>query len=80
MFTNLHQNIAKAKKEVERLDAEDEAGAPSTPAAPAHANGDGKNTAGVDDGGSVKNEIELEKEAVDDAAADLKAASLEDKE
>jgi hypothetical protein len=74
----MQQNIQKAKKEVERLEAE-ESSTPATPATPVHANGDGKATASVDEGGSVKNEIELSKEADEDVAKDLKEASLEDK-
>ena len=72
------QNIEKAKKEVERLDAR-EPSTLATPATPVHANGDGKNTAAPDEGGSVKNEIELSKEADEDLAKDLKDASIEDK-
>jgi uncharacterized coiled-coil DUF342 family protein len=77
---NVSQNIAKAKKEVERLEAEESAsGTPATPATPVHANGDGKNTAGVEEGGSVKNEVELLKSAAADVVADLKGTTLEDK-
>jgi hypothetical protein len=76
---NMKQNIEKAKKEVERLEAE-ESSTPATPVTPVHANGDSKATASVDEGGSVKNEIELSKEADEDLAKDLKAASIEDKE
>lgn len=75
------QNIAKAKKEVERLEAEESASAgPATPAEPAHAhaNGDGKATAVPGEGGNVKNEIDLEAAAEKDVADDLKEASLED--
>ncbi|KAG0649193.1 hypothetical protein D0Z07_4550 [Hyphodiscus hymeniophilus] len=73
------KNVEKARKEVERLEAE-ESSTPATPATPAHANGDSKATASVDEGGSVKNEIELSKEADEDLAKDLKEASIEDKE
>lgn len=76
------QNIAKAKKELERLEAEDEA--PSTLAKTADTNGathgETKGTAGVDDGGSIANEIKLAEGAVADVVADLKGASIEDKE
>jgi hypothetical protein len=47
---------------------------------PPHANGEGKGTASVDEGGSVANEIELVKKATADVVADLKGASIEDKE
>ena len=76
------QNIAKAKKEVERLDAEDAASsspaAPSTPTTNGH--GETKATASVSEGGLVANEIELIKKATEDVVADLKGASLEDAE
>jgi len=45
-----------------------------------HGHGETKATASVDEGGSVRNEIELVKEAAADVIADLKGASLEDKE
>jgi len=61
------------------IDAEEAAAANGAPPAP-HANGETKATASVDEGGSVANEIELEKEAEADVADDLKAASIEDKE
>ncbi|TVY39226.1 Uncharacterized protein LSUB1_G004021 [Lachnellula subtilissima] len=76
------KNIAKAKKELERLEAEDEA--PAVPAKTVETNGaahgETKATAGVDDGGSVANEINLMKAAGSDVIADLQGASLEDKE
>lgn len=73
------KNIAKAKKEVERLDAEETTSStPVIPAAPT-ANGESKATAAVEEGGSVANEVELIKEADADVVADLKDASLEDK-
>ena len=50
------------------------------PASPVHANGDSKATASVDEGGSVKHEVELSKEADEDVAKDLQEASLEDGE
>jgi hypothetical protein len=76
---NIPQNIEKAKKEVERLDVEEAAAANGTHAPAPHANGETKATASVDEGGSVANEIELEKEAEEDVVADLKEASLEEK-
>ena len=82
-ITNTHvKNIAKAKAEVERLEAEESSSVPGTPttSAPAHANGETKATASVDEGGSVANEVELIKSAAADVVADLKGASLEDKE
>jgi hypothetical protein len=81
IITNPPQNIAKAKKEVERLDAEDLAPAVATPAAPTngHGHGETKATASVADGGSITNEVELVKNAVADVVADLQGASLEDK-
>jgi hypothetical protein len=84
MKANMNQNIAKAKKEVERLEAEELNGisTPSTPTTttlPAHANGETKATAAVVEGGSVANEEKPEEEAKGDLTADLKATSLEDK-
>ncbi|PMD47687.1 hypothetical protein L207DRAFT_415473 [Hyaloscypha variabilis F] len=73
------KNIAKAKLEVERLEAEEASSVPGTPTVPAHANGESKATAAVDEGGSVANEVELQKAATSDVTADLKSASLEDK-
>lgn len=75
------QNIAKAKKELERLEAEDDAAASPTATPASHVNGHGetKATASVAEGGSVANEVELVKGAVADVVADLKGASLEDK-
>ncbi|KAM3065355.1 multicopy suppressor of BFA (Brefeldin A) [Clarireedia jacksonii] len=74
------RNIAKAQKEVERLDAEDQS-TPEVPGTPAtNGHGETKATASVDEGGSVANEVELIKGAVADVAADLKAASLEDQQ
>lgn len=63
---------------MERLDAEEAAAANGTHAPAPHANGETKATASVDEGGSVANEIELEKEAEEDVVADLKEASIED--
>ncbi len=81
LVSNLHQNIEKAQKEVERLEAEEAGSTPATPTTSApHANGETKATASVDEGGSVANEIELVKSAAADVVADLKGASLEDKE
>jgi len=75
------RNIAKAKKEVERLEVEESAtnSTPNTPTTTAHANGETKATASVEEGGSVTNEVELIKSAAADVVADLKGASLEDK-
>lgn len=72
------QNIEKAQKEVERLEAE-ESTSPATFSPATNGHGDNKATASVDEGGSVANEIKLADAAVADAAADLKEASLEDK-
>jgi len=76
------RNIAKAKKELERLEAEDEAPAASAKTTETNggAHGETKATAGVDDGGSIANEIKLAEGAVADVVADLKGASIEDKE
>jgi hypothetical protein len=65
------QNILKAKKELERLEAEESSAAPAAPAVNGH--GETKATAPVAEGESASNEVE-------DVAADVKAASLEDKE
>ncbi|KAH8592889.1 hypothetical protein B0O99DRAFT_662875 [Bisporella sp. PMI_857] len=72
------QNIAKAKKEVERLDAEDSAASSTPHPTPVNGHGETKATASVDEGGSVANEIALEDAALADATADLKEAKLED--
>jgi len=61
------------------LEAEEASSVPGTPTVPAHANGESKATAAVDEGGSVANEVELQKAATSDVTADLKSASLEDK-
>ncbi|KAG9236788.1 hypothetical protein BJ875DRAFT_455442 [Amylocarpus encephaloides] len=75
------KNIAKAQKEIARLEAEEiESSAPPTTATNGHGHGETKATAGVDEGGSVANEVELQKEAAADVTVDLKEASLEDKE
>jgi hypothetical protein len=76
-----HKNIAKAKKEVERLDAEDivAASPATTPASHVNGHGETKVTASVTEGGSVANEVELVKGAVADVVADLKGVLLEDK-
>ena len=76
--TNDLQNIAKAKKDIEKLEAE-ETGAAESSAPATNGHGETKATAGVEEGGSVANEIELMKEAAADVAADLKEASIEDK-
>ncbi|KAH7336743.1 hypothetical protein BKA66DRAFT_577468 [Pyrenochaeta sp. MPI-SDFR-AT-0127] len=71
------ENIAKAQKEIERLEAEeDEAveGSTDTARKPAQ-----KNQA-VNGSASAEAELEQEKDAADDAAEDLKKASIEDKE
>ncbi|RDW91812.1 hypothetical protein BP5796_01206 [Coleophoma crateriformis] len=73
------RNIAKAKKEVERLEAEETA-ATTAPTPPVNGDHSMKATATPDEGGSVAAEISLMKEAAADVAADLKSASLEDKE
>ncbi|RAL66981.1 hypothetical protein DID88_007761 [Monilinia fructigena] len=78
------RNIEKAKKELERLEAEEQSGiatpASETPATNGHGHGETKATAGADEGGSVVNEVELIKEGEKDAAADLAEAAKEDAE
>jgi hypothetical protein len=72
------QNIAKAQKELDRLDAEDadeSQGAKDTARKPAQ-----KNQAVNGDAVSATAELEQEKDAEDDVADDLKKASIEDKE
>lgn len=78
---NPSQNIAKAKKEVERLDTEEPSttNGSSTPATNGHGHGETKATAGVEDGGLISNEVDLLKKAVEDVTADLKGESLEEK-
>ncbi|CBY01835.1 hypothetical protein LEMA_P006220.1 [Plenodomus lingam JN3] len=71
------ENIAKAQKEIERLEAEeDEAtnGTTDTARKPAQKN------QGVNGSASAEAELAREKDAAADAADDLKKASLEDKE
>jgi len=71
------ENIEKAKKEIERLEAEeDEAAEGATDVArkPAQKN------QGVNGTVSAEAELEQEKDAVADAAEDLKKAAIEDKE
>lgn len=63
------QNIAKAKKEIERLETEDSS--PSTPTTNGHAKTEEK--------GVIAKEIDLIKDAVADVVADLKGASIDDK-
>jgi hypothetical protein len=71
------QNIAKAQKEIERLEAEEDEGAQGTTDTarkPAQ-----KNQA-VNGSASAEAELDQEKDAAADAAEELKKASLEDKE
>lgn len=70
------QNIAKAQKEIDRLEAEgsEEEGAKDTARKPAQ-----KNQAVNGEPVSAEAELEQEKDAVADAAEDLKEASIEDK-
>lgn len=63
------QNIAKAKKEIERLDAEDSS--PSTPTTNGHA-------AKTEEKGVIAKELDLVKTGVAQIAADLTGASVED--
>ncbi|KAB8299340.1 hypothetical protein EYC80_001412 [Monilinia laxa] len=78
------RNIEKAKKELERLEAEEQSGSATpvseTPATNGHGHGETKATAGADEGGSVANEVELIKGGEKDAAADLTEAAKEDAE
>jgi hypothetical protein len=74
----LIQNIAKAQKEIDRLEAEDPDeghGAKDTARKPAQ-----KNQAVNGDAVSATAELEQEQDAEDDVADDLKKASIEDKE
>lgn len=69
------KNIAKAQKEIERLEAEEDegtSGATDTARKPAQ-----KNQA-VNGSADAEAELEQEKDAVADAAKELKEASLED--
>lgn len=70
------QNIAKAQKEIERLEAEEDAAEGATDIArkPAQKN------QGLNGKPDAEAELEQEKEAIADAAEDLKKASIEDKE
>lgn len=83
MLLNLNspgQNIAKAQKEIERLDAEDST--PATPTTNGHTKKEtstvGETVASVTD--AVSAEAEKVKNAAADIVADLKGASIEDKE
>lgn len=69
------QNIAKAQKEIDRLDAEEVEGTKDTAKKPAQ-----KNQAVNGGAVSAAAELEQEKDAETDVAAELKKASLEDKE
>lgn len=71
------QNIAKAQKEIERLEAEEDEGlngATDSARKPAQKN------QGVNGGPTAEAELEQEKDGAADAAEELKKASLEDKE
>lgn len=71
------QNVAKAQKEIERLEAEeDEAANGTTDSArkPAQKN------QGVNGGPTAEAELNQEKDGAADAAEELKKASIEDKE
>ncbi|CZT43747.1 related to brefeldin A resistance protein BFR1 (maintenance of normal ploidy) [Rhynchosporium secalis] len=72
------KNIAKAQKEVERLEAEEAGSAPET-STTAATNGETKATASVEEGGAISSEIALVKDAVADIVADLKGASIDEK-
>lgn len=74
----LIQNIAKAQKEIDRLEADGAVeghGAKDTARKPAQ-----KNQAVNGDAVSATAELEQEKDAEDDVADDLQKASIEDKE
>lgn len=73
------RNLTKAKKELERLEAEELTSSTInvTGHVLPHANGDGKGTATPDEGGSARNELALEMEAQADVSVELKAASLD---
>jgi hypothetical protein len=81
IFINvIPQNVEKAEKEVKRLEAEEDGNVtPSGKPATTNGHGDTKATAGIEEGGSIANEIELVKGAVADVVADLTGASIEDK-
>jgi len=80
MISNLSQNIAKAKKEIEKLEAE------TSPSAPANMNTGAKDThskpadANLGANGKVSAEAVLkqEQDAVADAAAEMEKAKIED--
>ncbi|EHL02915.1 hypothetical protein GLAREA_04089 [Glarea lozoyensis ATCC 20868] len=74
------KNVEKAEKEVKRLEAEEDGtSTPSEKPTTTNGHGETKATAGIEEGGSITNEIELVKGAVADVVADLKGASIEDK-
>ncbi|CCU77036.1 nuclear segregation protein Bfr1 [Blumeria hordei DH14] len=75
------RNFTKAKRELERLEAEEAAASTISVTGHVlpHANGDGKATATPDEGGSARNELALEMEAQADVSIELKAVSLEDR-
>ena len=68
------QNIAKAQKEIDRLDADEEEGSKDSARKPAQ-----KNQAVNGGAVSATAELKQEKDAEADVAEDLKNASLEDK-
>lgn len=71
------QNVAKAQKEIERLEAEEDEGTNGTTDS---ARKPAQKNQGVNGSASASAELEQEKDAAADAAEDLKQASLEDKE
>ncbi|KAH7081840.1 hypothetical protein BKA63DRAFT_220448 [Paraphoma chrysanthemicola] len=71
------ENIAKAQKEIERLEAEEDEGANGTTD---HAKKTAQKNAGVNVTPSAEAELEQEQDGAADAAKELEKASIEDKE
>lgn len=73
------QNIAKAKKEIEKLEAEASAGAaPEASGTTDHAKKTAQKNAGVNGHASAKAELAQEQDALVDVAKELEAAKIED--
>jgi hypothetical protein len=69
--------VAKAQKEIERLEAEEDEGANGTTDA---ARKPAQKNQGVNGSASAEAELNQEKDGAEDAAEELKKASIEDKD
>lgn len=82
MSLNLIQNIEKAQKEIDRLEAEAKEPQPSTSSRRTHDTAKKPATANhaVNGTASAETEVAQEKDAAADVTKDVKKASIEDKE